>query len=232
MYSIMVVEDSKPIVRDIISKIQSIRPDIKEIVVTYDGVSALDMLKKQKPDILLTDIKMPMMDGLELISKAKEIYPELKCVVISGYGDFEFTHQALKLQVDEYILKPVDFEDFKRILQSLIYQIDQRRIVHQEEMFSNLLKGASEGEGMLGQSYMISVVRGKAILELTDLLTKKEIYQALEIKIRMEVFWWLKPNTGVKKSFCMAKAAVQSLKLTSSTKRHTISSRSGIPSLI
>ena len=155
MYSIMVVEDSKPIVRDIISKIQSIRPDIKEIVVTYDGVSALDMLKKQKPDILLTDIKMPMMDGLELISKAKEIYPELKCVVISGYGDFEFTHQALKLQVDEYILKPVDFEDFKRILQSLIYQIDQRRIVHQEEMFSNLLKGASEGEGMLGQSYMI-----------------------------------------------------------------------------
>ena len=46
MYSIMVVEDSKPIVRDIISKIQSIRPDIKEIVVTYDGVSALDMLKK------------------------------------------------------------------------------------------------------------------------------------------------------------------------------------------
>ena len=100
MYSIMVVEDSKPIVRDIISKIQSIRPDIKEIVVTYDGVSALDMLKKQKPDILLTDIKMPMMDGLELISKAKEIYPELKCVVISGYGDFEFTHQALKLQVD------------------------------------------------------------------------------------------------------------------------------------
>ena len=68
MYSIMVVEDSKPIVRDIISKIQSIRPDIKEIVVTYDGVSALDMLKKQKPDILLTDIKMPMMDGLELIS--------------------------------------------------------------------------------------------------------------------------------------------------------------------
>ena len=161
MYSIMVVEDSKPIVRDIISKIQSIRPDIKEIVVTYDGVSALDMLKKQKPDILLTDIKMPMMDGLELISKAKEIYPELKCVVISGYGDFEFTHQALKLQVDEYILKPVDFEDFKRILQSLIYQIDQRRIVHQEEMFSNLLKGASEGEGMLGQSYMISVVRGQ-----------------------------------------------------------------------
>ena len=44
MYSIMVVEDSKPIVRDIIGKIQSIRPDIKEIVVTYDGVSALDML--------------------------------------------------------------------------------------------------------------------------------------------------------------------------------------------
>ena len=51
--------------------------------------------RQQKPDILLTDIKMPMMDGLELISKAKEIYPELKCVVISGYGDFEFTHQAL-----------------------------------------------------------------------------------------------------------------------------------------
>ena len=89
-------------------------------------------------------------------------------------------------------------------------------------MFSNLLKGASEGEGMLGQSYMISVVRGKAILELTDLLTKKEIYQALEIQ---------DPDGGIlvaetkyrgEKSFCMAKAAVQSLKLTSSTKRHTI----------
>ena len=134
MYSIMVVEDSKPIVRDIIGKIQSIRPDIKEIVVTYDGVSALDMLKKQKPDILLTDIKMPMMDGLELISKAKEIYPELKCVVISGYGDFEFTHQALKLQVDEYILK--------RIVGHAINDITESTYTHREieELKEEMLK--------------------------------------------------------------------------------------------
>lgn len=96
-------------------------------------------------------------------------------------------------------------------------------------MFSNLLKGASEGEGMLGQSYMISVVRGKAILELTDLLTKKEIYQALEIQ---------DPDGGIlvaetkyrgEKVILYGEGAVQSLKLTSSTKRHTISSRSGIP---
>lgn len=179
MYKIMVVDDSKPIIRDIISKIKSIRPDINEILVAYDGISALDMLKEQRPDLLLTDIKMPMMDGLTLINRAKDLYPDLKCVVISGYGDFEFAHQALKLQVDEYILKPVDFEELKKILQGLIQQIDQCRIVNQEEKFSNLIKGIPE-KNSTNECYMIAVVRSRAILELTDLLTKKEIYQALK----------------------------------------------------
>ena len=72
-----------------------------------DGELALPMILKEKPDILITDIRMPFMDGLELSRMVKAELPDIKIVILSGYDDFEYAKQAIKIGVAEYLLKPV-----------------------------------------------------------------------------------------------------------------------------
>ncbi len=177
----MVVEDSKPIVRDIVRKIRLFNPDIANIEIAYDAEKALDLLKISKPDILFTDIKLPQMDGLTLIQKAKSLYPSLKCVIISGYDDFEFAHKALLLQVDEYILKPVEAEDFRKLMTNLIAEINKDAVIMQEEMISNILSEneIDTGKADLPDNYMISVVRSGVVPKFSGVLTKDEICSSL-----------------------------------------------------
>ena len=72
-----------------------------------DGELALPMILKEKPDILITDIRMPFMTGLELSRLVKQELPGTKIVIISGYDDFEYAKEAIKVGVTEYLLKPI-----------------------------------------------------------------------------------------------------------------------------
>ena len=72
-----------------------------------DGEMALPLLIRQKPDLLITDIKMPFMDGLTLAKLAKKELPELKIVILSGYDDFNYAKQAINIGVEDYLLKPI-----------------------------------------------------------------------------------------------------------------------------
>ena len=83
MYKFLVAEDSKVILRDIVHLINEAGYD-SVIKTAYDGETALELLKDFEPDIIFTDIKMPVIDGLTLIQKAKALYPGVKSVIISG----------------------------------------------------------------------------------------------------------------------------------------------------
>lgn len=183
MYKVMVVEDSKPIVRDIVQKIKQFNPCIEDIKIAYDGEKALSILEANKLDILFTDIKLPYMDGLTLIQKAKSLYPSLKCVIISGYDDFEFAHKALKLQVDEYILKPVDAEEFRKIMTNLTIEITKNTVIKQEEVLSSILNKNKvyKDKVYLPNNYMISVVRIGLVPKFSGMLTKDEIYSSMDM---------------------------------------------------
>ena len=87
-----------------------------------DGEMALPLLIRQKPDLLITDIKMPFMDGLTLAKLAKKELPELKIVILSGYDDFNYAKQAISIGVEEYLLKPIT----KNALIERLYEIRSR----------------------------------------------------------------------------------------------------------
>ena len=72
-----------------------------------DGEMALPLIRKTKPDVLITDIKMPFMDGLSLSRIVREELPRTKIIIISGYDDFEYAREAISIGVDQYLLKPV-----------------------------------------------------------------------------------------------------------------------------
>ena len=79
---------------------------IVQIEEAEDGLSGLKIIDVMKPDIVITDMKMRGMGGVELLQKLKEDYPFIRKIVISGYEDFSYTKQAILSKVDEYILKP------------------------------------------------------------------------------------------------------------------------------
>lgn len=90
-----------------------------------NGVEALEMLEQTKPDVIMTDIKMPFMDGLEFIEKAVEMLPTVKIIVFSGFDDFEYAQKAIRLNVEEYLLKPISSAQLTQSLVKLKKKMDK-----------------------------------------------------------------------------------------------------------
>lgn len=84
-----------------------------------DGVAAINVVDTLHPDIVIMDINMPLMNGLEVIQILKRKYPRIAFIIVSGYDDFEYCRAALRLKIVDYILKPVDFEEFGEIIDNL-----------------------------------------------------------------------------------------------------------------
>ena len=84
----------------------------------YDGLAAKELLDQEMADILISDVRMPFMDGLELTRYAREKNPDIRVIIISGYDDFRYAQEAIKLGAMDYLLKPVDPEELAGLLRS------------------------------------------------------------------------------------------------------------------
>lgn len=115
MVNILIVEDQKLIQKDLVIKVQKISSEYNVVGTALNGKEALEIIKNQKVDVIITDIKMPVMTGLELLEKVQEV--KLKKIILSGFQEFDYAKQALKLGVDEYLLKPVLTEELKLALE-------------------------------------------------------------------------------------------------------------------
>ncbi|WP_082053586.1 response regulator [Gordoniibacillus kamchatkensis] len=119
----LLIVDDEPIIRSGLLKMaQSYAHKFQKIETTENGLEALERIAGSEPDLLLTDIRMPKMDGLELCRKVHESYPHIWMVVVSGYDDFEYAKKCLSYGVKHYLLKPVTppdlHEAFDQILKS------------------------------------------------------------------------------------------------------------------
>ncbi|MDE7019084.1 MAG: response regulator [Lachnospiraceae bacterium] len=94
-----------------------------------DGEMALPLIRKTRPDVLITDIKMPFMDGLSLSHIVGQEFPEMKIIIISGYDDFEYARQAIREGVDQYLLKPIT----RRTLQKALTEVKEKIETEQEQ---------------------------------------------------------------------------------------------------
>lgn len=107
MLKIFVVEDEPFIRKGIIMYIQRGDPEFVVVGEEGDGKSAYSQILQTRPDVLLTDIRMPYMGGLELAEEAKKHLPDLKVIIISGYDDFTYASKAIHIGVVDYLLKPI-----------------------------------------------------------------------------------------------------------------------------
>ena len=138
MYRVLITDDEK-IEREGIKFLLSMEEGEYEISEAANGKQALNILRSQEIDFLLTDIKMPHMDGLELASKAREENPDLPIVIFSGYSDFAFAQEAMRYGVKNYVLKPVDPDVFHETIQKIQLEItsaqDKKKKEEKEKNF-------------------------------------------------------------------------------------------------
>jgi len=118
-FSVIVVDDEKLITRNIAAKIEKTNTAFRVIQLAYDGEQAFELVKKHLPDVVFSDIKMPIQDGLELLHNIKRHFPATKVVMVSGYNDFELVRNALQQDAFDYLLKPIRQEDLEKTLQKL-----------------------------------------------------------------------------------------------------------------
>jgi len=131
---VIVAEDEELIRNNMVKKIESIDPDFQVVFAAEDGRAALDYIENNQVDILVTDIRMPAMDGIELIKTLYSHFPHIRKVIASGHTDFEYARSSIRYNVTEYLLKPIKINELKEILLKIKTSIENERLQYKENM--------------------------------------------------------------------------------------------------
>lgn len=116
MYRLLIADDEELVRRGLTALIEREAPATTVVGVAVDGLEALEMARRCNPDVVLTDIRMPGLDGLDLIARLRELAPPPRCIILSGYNEFDYARRAVGLGVADYLLKPVDPDELLSLL--------------------------------------------------------------------------------------------------------------------
>jgi DNA-binding NtrC family response regulator len=152
MSKILIIEDEAAI-RRVLSKIISEENESYHVEEAEDGLLGIEMIKNNEYDLVLCDIKMPKMDGVEVLEKAKKIKPEIPIVMISGHGDLDTAVNTMRLGAFDYISKP---PDLNRLLNTVRNALDKKVLIVENK---RLKKKVSESYQMIGESVAITHIK-------------------------------------------------------------------------
>ncbi|MCD0467555.1 sigma-54-dependent Fis family transcriptional regulator [Flavobacterium cupreum] len=152
MSKILIIEDEAAI-RRVLVKILSEENDTYQVDEAEDGVAGLEKIKNNDYDLVLCDIKMPKMDGVDVLEETKKIKPEIPMVMISGHGDMETAIHTMRLGAFDYISKP---PDLNRLLNTVRNALDKKQLVVENKI---LKKKVSKNYEMVGESEAISHIK-------------------------------------------------------------------------
>ena len=119
MIKVLIAEDEPPIARAIARMVSELSPAIKVASCVTNGLDALEYMRRDPVDVVFTDIRMPVMDGLELLQTLRADWPDCLTVILSGHQDFEYSQTALRLGAFDYLLKPISREKMREMLDRL-----------------------------------------------------------------------------------------------------------------
>ncbi len=159
MYSVFLVEDEIVTREGIRSNIPWETSPCCLVGEAPDGEIALPSIREVKPDILITDIKMPFMDGLELARIIRRDQPWIKIIILSGHDEFEYAQSAISIGVEEYLLKPVSASEMLSSLEKVCRQIDKDRA--RLLSVENLKKQAAGSAGLSREKWLLDFVTGR-----------------------------------------------------------------------
>ncbi len=125
MYRVVLVDDERLIVQGLTKVVPWGKLGCEVAGTAHDGISGLELIRKIRPDIIMTDIRMPNMDGLTMLAAIHSEYPRIQTAVLTAYRDFEYAREAIRLGVSRYLLKPSKMDELEEAVQWMTQQLDR-----------------------------------------------------------------------------------------------------------
>ena len=158
-YSVLLVDDEEDVIQIIMKKLDWESMGLKIIGHAGNGVEALEMAEELQPDIVMTDIKMPYMDGLTLCRKLKEMSRTIRVIIFSGFDEFEYAKEAIKMEAAEYLLKPVNAGELKEVFERIKADLDRER--DEKRNTDKLREYYMESLPVLQESFYMALLEGR-----------------------------------------------------------------------
>ena len=133
MYKVAIIDDEPIIVEGITRMISWEKYNCIVVAAAYDGTTGMDVIREKKPNILITDISMPGKDGLAMIAGLKSEFPHLMTSILTGYRDFDYAQEAIRLGVVRFMLKPSNMEEIEEAIETMTARLKAMDMVLEEE---------------------------------------------------------------------------------------------------
>ncbi|MCZ8523154.1 MULTISPECIES: response regulator [Paenibacillus] len=172
MYKLLLVEDEADVREGILTEIDWPGCGFEVVDTAENGQEAVELMDRFVPDVVVTDIQMPFMDGLQLSEWIRERYPTTKIIILTGFDEFEYAQKAVKLHIDEYLLKPYSAEDLVAMLAKIRGQIDEE--IARKENVQTLQEHYRKSLPVLREVFLASLVTRR--LPLREIQEKCENY--------------------------------------------------------
>ena len=173
MLNILVVDDEKYIRKGLAVTIKEAGSQFVICGEAGNGREALSLIEKHRPDVVITDIKMPRMDGIELVEALNESYPKIRKIILSGFDEFDYVRKSMKSGALDYLLKPVDEEHVKKVLCDIEEEIEEEKKKDSDEIKEK--NRINESLKIIKNKFLIDLVGGKTFT--SDDNTKKKLEQ-------------------------------------------------------
>ena len=165
MHSIVIFEDDYIVRRSLVESIEWEKHGFIVKGIAEDGEKGIALIDKLHPDIIVSDIKMPFIDGIEIARYVRDTYPESRVVLLTGYDEFDFIQEALRLRVFDYVMKPVEDEYLLKVLKNAADDINNQL---------RLKKQLSESMPVLRQQFLSGLITGR--IKKDDILSELQFH--------------------------------------------------------
>ena len=217
MFRVLIADDEETIRNGLKNLIESYDIGLSVIATAEDGEMAISLIEEYKPEIILMDINMPFMNGLEVIEQIRKTNENTKIIIISGYNQFDYAQKALELGVFSYLLKPINYRNFKDILVAAMDSYSKRmweisqikqdgdKFKGKDDIGNNAieyikanfpssdisLNGLAE-HLFISQSYLAKTIKEKTGVNFTDYLNKLRIDMAISLLLDEDIEYTIK----------------------------------------
>lgn len=185
MYRVIIVDDEPIIRRGLRETIEWDSLGLEVAGEAANGVEALRLVRSVRPELLITDIRMPEMDGLQLIREVRKLDFDVKITILSGYSDYDYLKAAIKLGVDNYLLKPIDNDELISNLKNAVSEIEKEAIVDLRNRQGSELLRANTLRRLVTGNISPEELREKA--DFLDISVTAETYLCAVIAVNPQI---------------------------------------------
>lgn len=139
MYTVLLVDDEESVIKNLTNAVDWPVYGIENVLTASDGVEAIGQIERNHVNLVIADISMPRMNGLQLVKAIRDTYPHIRCVLLTSYSDFSYAKEAISLGVENYLLKPFKPEEMDNTIRKAISNINSHKRILQTVFLDNLL---------------------------------------------------------------------------------------------